>query len=146
MKKIVFLLAAATLLAGCVYNSKVFTGGDQLQHHRFVLESVNGKPVQGEHAPMDLSFGEKQPLLNNIYLSGTLCNTFSGMATVTNGELTATDLAMTRKLCREAQLNQLDATLATMLRQGAQVDLTESQLTLATADQTFIYKLADLIH
>ena len=43
MKKIVFLLAAATLLAGCVYNSKVFTGGDQLQHHRFVLESVNGK-------------------------------------------------------------------------------------------------------
>ena len=95
---------------------------------------------------MDLSFGEKQPLLNKIYLSGSLCNQFSAMATVTNGELSAPDLVMTRKLCRNAQLNQLDATLATMLRQGAQVDLTESQLTLATADQTFVYKLADLIH
>lgn len=146
MKKIVFLLAAATMLAGCVYNSKVFTGGDRLQHHRFVLESVNRKPVQGEDTPMDLSFGEKQPLLNKIYLSGALCNQFSAMATVTNGELSAPDLVMTRKLCRNAQLNQLDATLATMLRQGAQVDLTESQLTLATADQTFVYKLADLIH
>jgi heat shock protein HslJ len=145
MKKIVFLLAAATMLAGCVYNSKVFTGGDRLQHHRFVLESVNGKPVRARIL-MDLSFGEKQPLLNKIYLSGALCNQFSAMATVTNGELSAPDLVMTRKLCRNAQLNQLDATLATMLRQGAQVDLTESQLTLATADQTFVYKLADLIH
>lgn len=95
---------------------------------------------------MDLSFGEKQPLLNKIYLSGTLCNQFSGMATVSNGEVKATDLAMTRKLCHDAQLNQLDATFATMLRQGAQVDLTVSQLTLATADQTFTYKLADLVH
>lgn len=146
MKKIVFLLAAATLLAGCVYNSKVFTGGDNLQHHRFVLESVNGKAVQSENAPLDLSFGEKQPLLNKIFVSGTLCNQFSAMATITNGELTAPDLTMTRKLCRNVQLNQLDATLAKMLRQGAQVDLTESQLTLATADQTFIYKLADLVH
>ena len=33
-----------------------------------------------------------------------------------------------------------------MLREGAQVDLTENQLTLATADQTLVYKLADLMH
>lgn len=145
MKKTLFLLAAATLLSGCVYNSKVFTGGDQLQHHRFVLESVNGQPVKDSGTPLELSFGEKQ-LLNKIYLSGTMCNGFSGTATIANGELTAPDLAMTRKMCSNPQLNELDNTLATMLRKGAQIDLTESQLTLATADQTLSYKLADLMH
>ncbi|MDX6941219.1 heat-inducible protein, partial [Enterobacter kobei] len=43
-------------------------------------------------------------------------------------------------------LNTLDATIDKMLREGAQVDLTENQLTLATADQTLVYKLADLMH
>jgi heat shock protein HslJ len=33
------------LLSGCVYNSKVSTGAEQLQHHRFVLTSVNGQAV-----------------------------------------------------------------------------------------------------
>lgn len=145
MKKSLILLTAAALLSGCVYNSKVFTGGDQLQHHRFVLESVNGQPVKGNGTPLELSFGEKQ-LLNKIYLSGNMCNVFSGTASISNGELTAPDLAMTRKLCSDDKLNELDRTLASMLRKGAQVDLTESQLTLATADQTLSYKLADLVN
>lgn len=146
MKKMLFLLAAAALLSGCVYNSKMSTGGEQLQHHRFVLESVNGKTINNSDTPLDVSFGEKQPLLNHIYLSGEMCNRFSGTAKISNGELKASDLTMTRKICSDAQLNQLDATLSTMLRQGAQVDLTEQQLTLATADQTLIFKLADLVH
>ena len=146
MKKMLFLLAAAALLSGCVYNSKMSTGGEQLQHHRFVLESVNGKTINSSDTPLDVSFGEKQPLLNHIYLSGEMCNRFSVTAKISNGELKASDLTTTRKICSDAQLNQLDATLSTMLRQGAQVDLTEQQLTLATADQTLIFKLADLVH
>jgi heat shock protein HslJ len=31
-------------------------------------------------------------------------------------------------LCHDAQLNTLDATIGKMLREGAQVDLTENQL------------------
>ncbi len=42
MNKFAALLAAGMLLSGCVYNSKVSTGAEQLQHHRFVLTSVNG--------------------------------------------------------------------------------------------------------
>lgn len=45
MKKIVALVALSMLMAGCVSNGKVSVNRDQLQHHRFVLESVNGKPV-----------------------------------------------------------------------------------------------------
>ncbi len=43
MNKFAALLAAGMLLSGCVYNSKVSTGAEQLQHHRFVLTSVNGR-------------------------------------------------------------------------------------------------------
>lgn len=146
MKNVFFVLAAAALLSGCVYNSKMSTNADQLQHHRFVLESVNGKTVSSKGTPLELSFGEKLPILEEIYVSGNMCNGFSGTATLHKGELKTSELAMTRKLCSDAQLNELDATFSNMLRQGAQVDLTEQQLTLATADQTLVYRLADLMH
>ena len=100
MNKLAALLAAGMLLSGCVYNSKVSTGAEQLQHHRFVLTSVNGQAVNAGDRPLELSFGEKMAI----------------------------------------------TTIGKMLREGAQVDLTENQLTLATADQTLVYKLADLMH
>ncbi|WP_347291585.1 heat shock protein HslJ [Kluyvera georgiana] len=146
MKNVFFVLAAAALLSGCVYNSKMSTNADQLQHHHFVLESMNGKTVSSKGVPLELSFGEKQPILEKIYVSGNMCNGFSGTATLHKGELKTSELALTRKLCSDAQLNELDATFSNMLRQGAQVDLTEQQLTLATADQTLVYRLADLMH
>ncbi|WP_155007205.1 heat shock protein HslJ [Klebsiella variicola] len=140
MNKLAALLAAGMLLSGCVYNSKVSTGAEQLQHHRFVLTSVNGQAVNAGDRPLELSFGEK------MYVSGNMCNGFSGEGKVSDGELKVKSLAMTRMLCHDAQLNTLDATIGKMLREGAQVDLTENQLTLATADQTLVYKLADLMH
>ena len=124
MNKFAALLAAGMLLSGCVYNSKVSTRAEQLQHHRFLLTSVNGQPLNAADKPQELSFGEKMPITGKMYVSGN----------------------MTRMLCTDSQLNALDATLSKMLREGAQVDLTETQLTLATADQTLVYKLADLMN
>ncbi len=146
MNKFAALLAAGMLLSGCVYNSKVSTGAEQLQHHRFVLTSVNGQAVNASDRPLELSFGEKMAITGKMYVSGNMCNGFSGEGKVSDGELKVKSLAMTRMLCHDAQLNTLDATIGKMLREGAQVDLTENQLTLATADQTLVYKLADLMH
>lgn len=140
MNKFAALLAAGMLLSGCVYNSKVSTSAEQLQHHRFVLTSVNGQPPKEGAKPLELSFGEK------TFVSGNMCNRFSGEGKVSDGELKVKELAMTRMLCADPQLNELDATLGKMLRDGAQVDLTENQLTLATADRTLVYKLADLVN
>lgn len=140
MNKFAALLATGMLLSGCVYNSKVSTGAEQLQHHRFVLTSVNGQPLNTGDKPLELSFGEE------MYVSGNMCNRFSGKGKVSDGELKVKALAMTRMLCADPQLNTLDATLGKMLREGAQVDLTETQLTLATADQTLVYKLADRVN
>lgn len=44
MKKVAALVALSLLMAGCVSSDKIAVTPEQLQHHRFVLESVNGKP------------------------------------------------------------------------------------------------------
>lgn len=132
------VLAAGMLLAGCVSTRDVTTQPEQLQHHRFVLESVNGKSVNSTK-PLELSFGEK------MHLSGNMCNSFTGEGNLSNGELKAKNLAMTRMLCSDPQLNQLDALLGAMLHDGVQVDLTENQLTLATSHDSLVYKLSDLM-
>ncbi|EGO8188496.1 heat shock protein HslJ [Escherichia fergusonii] len=140
MRKFVALIALSLLTAGCVSNGKMFVNRDQLQHHRFVLESVNGKPVTGETTQPELSFGE------NMTVSGSMCNHFTGKGKLSDGELRVKDLAMTRKMCANPQLNELDNTISQMLSNGAQVDLTANQLTLATAEHTLMFKLADLVN
>lgn len=140
MRKFVALIALSLLTAGCVSNGKMFVNRDQLQHHRFLLESVNGKPVTGETTQPELSFGE------NMTVSGSMCNHFTGKGKLSDGELRVKDLAMTRKMCANPQLNELDNTISQMLSNGAQVDLTANQLTLATAEHTLMFKLADLVN
>ncbi|MBB1199404.1 heat shock protein HslJ [Enterobacteriaceae bacterium 89] len=135
----VALLATGMLLAGCVSTSKVTTQPEQLQHHRFVLESVNGKDVN-QAKPLELSFGE------NMFVSGNMCNQFSGNAKLSDGDMKVKTLAMSRMLCSDPQLNQLDALLGAMLKDGVQVDLTENQLTLATSHDSLVYKLSDLMN
>lgn len=133
------LLAAGMLLAGCVSTSDVTTQPEQLQHHRFVLESVNGKNIRSDK-PLELSFGEK------MYVSGNMCNRFTGEGKLSDGELKVKNLAMTRMLCTDPQMNQLDSLLSAMLHDGVQVDLTANQLTLATSHDSLVYKLADLVN
>lgn len=72
MKKVAALVALSLLMAGCVSNDKIAVTPEQLQHHRFVLESVNGKPVTNDKNPPEISFGEK------MMISGSMCNRFSG--------------------------------------------------------------------
>ncbi|MGU3522624.1 heat shock protein HslJ [Enterobacteriaceae bacterium C23F] len=139
MKLTVALLTGAMMLAGCVSTSKVTTQPEQLEHHRFVLESVNGQNISSKQ-PLELSFGEK------MHISGNMCNRFTGEGKLSDGGLKVKNLAMTRMLCTDAQLNQLDALVGAMLRDGVQVDLTANQLTLATAHDSLVYKLADLVN
>ena len=72
-----------------------------------------------------------------------MCNQFHGQGKLSDGELKVKDMAMTRMMCADPQLNALDGIVSDMFKQGAQVDLTADQLTLATAEQTLTYKLAE---
>lgn len=136
MKKSVTLVALSIIMTGCVSSGKVSVKREQLEHHRFVLESVNGKTVTGP----ELSFGE------DMTVSCKMCNQFTGEGKLSDGELKVKNLAMTRMMCADPQLNALDGTLSKLFSKGAQVDLTANQLTLATAETTLMYKLADLAH
>lgn len=145
MKKLVAVSLFSLIVAGCVNPGKASVQPNQLQNHRYILENVNGKAVKAASAQPEISFSSEHDLslIKNIAVSGVMCNRFTGQGKLSEGELKVKNLAMTRRLCTEPQLNELDQTLSDMLSKGAQVDLTEDQLTLATADKSLVFKRAE---
>jgi len=71
-----------------------------------------------------------------------MCNRFIGEGRLNNGKLKVSKMTAIKTLCASSQLNALDSTLNAMLNSGAEVDLTASQLTLATATQSLVYQRA----
>ncbi|MCT4703926.1 heat shock protein HslJ [Enterobacteriaceae bacterium H20N1] len=141
MKKLASLMLATAVLAGCAQSGdKGSVTAQDLQHHRYVLQSVDGKPLEGIKRMPELSFGE------NMHISGSMCNRFMGQATLEDSTLKAKGLGMTMMLCVEPQLNQLDRMINDMLTGGAQVGLAQQQLTLKNSQHTLVYKLADLVN
>ena len=142
MKKLVAVTFLSLALAGCVNPGKASVQPEQLQNHRFVLENVDGKAITKTATQPEISFSTLSDisLIKNITVSGVMCNSYNGQGKLSEGALTVKTLAMTRKLCTDPQLNELDQAIGDMLRKGAQVDLTEDQLTLATAEKTLMFK------
>lgn len=142
MKKLVAVTFLSLALAGCVNPGKASVQPEQLQNHRFVLENVDGKAITKTATQPEISFSALSDisLIKNITVSGVMCNSYNGQGKLSEGALTVKTLAMTRKLCSDPQLNELDQVISDMLRKGAQVDLTEDQLTLATAEKTLMFK------
>ncbi|WLI77464.1 heat shock protein HslJ [Kosakonia sp. H02] len=136
MKKIITLVALSVVLAGCVSSRTVLLKPEQLENQRFVLTTVNGQAITpGEQAP-EIRFDK------DMRVSGKMCNGFTGQGKLSDGALTVKHLAMTMMMCPDPKRNELDHTINAMLSEGAQVDLTDNQLTLATASQTLIYTRA----
>ena len=142
MKKLVAVTFLSLALAGCVNPGKASVQPEQLQNHRFVLENVDGKAITKTATQPEISFSalSEISLIKNITVSGVMCNSYNGQGKLSEGALTVKTLAMTRKLCTDPQLNELDQAISDLLRKGAQVDLTEDQLTLATAEKTLMFK------
>lgn len=145
MKKLVAVTFLSLALAGCVNPGKASVQPEQLQNHRFVLENVDGKAITKTATQPEISFSALSDisLIKNITVSGVMCNSYNGQGKLSEGALTVKTLAMTRKLCTDPQLNELDQAIGDMLRKGAQVDLTEDQLTLATAEKTLMFKCVE---
>ena len=139
MKKTALVMLTTLALASCAQTSgqKMLSAQD-LENHRFELQSVNGTPFVAKEAGKrpELSFGEK------MQISGAMCNRFFGQATLQGDQLKAEGLAMTRMMCNEPQLNALDNQFGQMLSSGAQVSLNGQQLTLKSDQHTLIYRLA----
>lgn len=140
MKKILIPLLAGMTLAGCQStSSSSHITPETLQHHRYVLQTVNGAPLDATRRVPELSFGEK------MHVSGSMCNRFMGQGELHGDTLKVNVLASTRMLCAEPQLNELDKLIGEMLSQGATVSVEKQQLTLHYRQYTLVYKLADLM-
>ncbi|MTD39622.1 heat shock protein HslJ [Erwinia sp. CPCC 100877] len=143
-KSLTTLLVACSTLVGCVQgdNSAADARAEQLQHHRFLLKSVDGKPLtlsnKSGHQP-EIDFGEK------MHISGTMCNRFTGQGELSNGVLKA-QLASTRMMCVDPQLNALDKLFGQMLAAGAHVSMTNDRLTLRNEQHTLVFKRADWVN
>lgn len=140
MKRTALLILTTLTLAGCAQPSAQKTlSAQDLENHRFVLQSVNGTPfVATETGKLpELGFGDK------MQISGSMCNRFFGQATLNGDQLKAEGLAMTRMMCAEPQLNELDNQLGQMLHTGAQVSLNGQQLTLKNEQHTLVYTLTN---
>ncbi len=139
MKRMTLLVLTTLALAGCAQTSEQKSlSAQDLENHRFVLQSVNGTPFvakEGVNVP-ELNFGDK------LHISGAMCNRFFGQATLSGDQLKAEGLAMTRMMCAEPQMNALDNQFGQMLGNGAQVSLNGQQLTLKNDQHTLTYTLA----
>ncbi|MBS0847411.1 META domain-containing protein [Citrobacter sp. JGM124] len=139
MKKTALLILTTLALASCAQTSgqKNLVAQD-LENHRFVLQSVNGSPYVAKDSGKvpELGFGEKMQIF------GAMCNRFVGQGTLNGDQLKAEGLGMTRMMCDDPQLNALDNQLTQMLNNGARISFNGQQLTLERDQYTLVYTLA----
>ncbi|KMV35695.1 heat shock protein HslJ [Franconibacter pulveris] len=141
MKKYVVPALAAVVLAGCATpGHKAHVTAQQLVHHRYVLSTVDGAPLDASTRMPEISFGE------NLHVAGSMCNRFMGQGELHGDVLKVKGMASTRMLCAEPRLNELDTLIGEMLTQGAKVSQSQKTLVLETSQHTLTYKLADLVN
>ncbi|WP_040155063.1 heat shock protein HslJ [Yersinia ruckeri] len=144
MKKIVPLAIASILLAGCGMNlgkhAVTPVTAEDLQHHNFVLLSVDGQTPKNQQGNMpNIEFGEK------MHISGAMCNRFMGRGELNDGILSVKALAGTRMIGADPQLNQWDSLIGDVLSSGAKVTLNKGELTLNNGKHTLVYTSRDWV-
>lgn len=137
MKYSTFLLATALFcmlpLSAC---SSPSVTPEMLVHHNFTLVSVDNKAYQGQTVP-NIAFNE------GMRVSGAICNQFMGQGELKNDVLTVKQMASTRKMCFESELNDYEALITSLLSDGAKVEFKDKLLILKNDEHEVVYKLRD---
>lgn len=135
------LITVTRLVNTCAESTLVIES--DLQHHRWVLESINGEPLpQGETDGMipELDFGEKMHIAGN-----TGCNRYSGKGILRNEFFRIESMASTGRLCRPPQ-NELEITVQTVLVQESTILLdADKNLTLESGSAVLRFRLQDWV-
>ena len=131
------VLSAIVLLSGCLGSKPV--GQNDLLYHNFTLAEVNGKPFSGEKIP-NIQFNE------GFQISGAVCNAYTGQAEMTGGILSAPQLASTKMLCFDQELNELEFAFGNMMMAGARLKLENGLLTLEGEGVRLKFKSADYVN
>jgi heat shock protein HslJ len=139
-------LAMLTVAVGTVAQADSPTGlviASDLQHHRWILESINGEPVSTDDADgmiPELDFGEQMHVSGN-----TGCNRMSGKSELRGEFFQIPAMAGTRRLCSPDK-NELELTVQGVLGQESRISLDENKnLMLATDDVVLRFRLRDWV-
>lgn len=124
-------------VAGCA-NGKTPAQSDLL-HRRYVLETVDGKPFAATERTPDIAFGE------GFRVFGGICNRYTGQGELSGNVLTVKQMASTKMLCAEDELNDFEYRFAQMLMAGAVMDLSGDRLTLTQGGHTLVYRFRDRV-
>lgn len=81
-----------------------------------------------------------------MFVSGAMCNQFTGMGHIVDGKLFVKQLAMTDMLCINENLSQWDQLISKMLNQGAKIQLTQNLLVLSQGKNQLTYTLRDWVY
>ena len=129
-------------LYGLCDQSKVVTQGD-LQHHRWVLESINGRSVDItnlDNRIPELEIGEQ------MTVSGYLgCNRFQGRAALHEDRFIIDPLASTRMFCKPEQ-NDIEMLLLRVFGQESSISIDiDNNLKLKSNDSLLLFRREDRV-
>jgi heat shock protein HslJ len=123
--------------------TSIVTQGD-LQHHRWVLESINGSKINTEEFDNiipELDFGEQMMVSGN-----TGCNKFRGQASLQGENFVIGLMQSTLMLCSPRQ-NELETQLKQVLGSESKITIVkEDRLVLKTGDIILAYRLKDWVN
>ena len=137
--------ALLTLMAGwlamsCAPAQNAVTAED-LQHHRWVLDSINGEAlptIDGPGKIPELDFGEQMTVSGN-----TGCNQVNGKAVLRDGFFLIEAMASTRMMCAPPW-GDIEQTLLTILGSESTISIgSDNALTLVSASTTLVFQLRD---
>ncbi|CAO96920.1 META domain-containing protein [Erwinia tasmaniensis] len=134
MKNSMLLLLGAVAVSGC---SGIAAQSDSLQlaNRMFVLSAVDGKAVtlrEGIRPGISFDAGLK--------VSGVMCNRFFGQGTLEQGQLKVPQMASTRMMCSDPQLNEWEQILNSVLMNGAAVKVSKQTLMLTGSGHSLEYQ------
>ncbi|MCL1889341.1 MAG: META domain-containing protein [Desulfovibrionaceae bacterium] len=136
-----FYVALLALTAACGKNP----GGDyvitqeDLLHHRFVLVSSDGKNFSAKERIPAIEFNE------GLRVSGVVCNRFTGQGRLAGNVLAVDQLASTKMLCADPDLNELENLLTRMLSEGAELRIEGADLAVRQGGHELLYKISDWV-
>jgi len=135
-------LITVTKLFGRCDETSIVTQGD-LQHHRWVLESINGKVLHADvpqDARPDLEFGEQ------MHVSGNAgCNHISGRASLHDTTIRFEEIVSTLMSCGPAQ-NEIEGTIHSLLASPKiEIQIYDNYLILEAESVSLRYRLQDWV-
>jgi heat shock protein HslJ len=135
-------LITVTELFGRCDETSIVTQGD-LQHHRWVLESINGRTLHDDWSESDrpdLDFGEK------MHVSGNAgCNHMSGRASLHGTTIRFAQMVSTLMSCSPAE-NDIEATIQNLMANPKiEIQIHDNYLILEVESISLRYRLQDWV-